>query len=65
MCLTCNGHKHTHTEVVGGVWQVTPCDCLPDWETVRKPQLEKLLKEAEDRGRNMDNQKYRAKVSVS
>lgn len=49
MCANCNGHKHIHTEVIGGVWQVTPCSCLPDWETVRKPQLERILKEARER----------------
>lgn len=49
MCANCNGLKHTHTEVVAGVWQVTPCSCLPDWETVRKPQLERILKEARER----------------
>lgn len=49
MCAKCNDLEHSHTEVIGGVWQVTPCSCLPDWETVRKPQLEKILKEARER----------------
>ncbi|CAH0186995.1 hypothetical protein [Peribacillus simplex] len=49
MCAKCNDLKHTHTEVITGVWQVTPCSCLPDWEMTRKPQHEQILKEARER----------------
>lgn len=49
MCSNCNGLGRTSNKVGKGVEWITPCSCLPDWKTVRKPQLEQIWKEASER----------------
>lgn len=52
MCLICNDQGRTGS-VVHGIWVIKPCSCnnKGDWETTRKPFLEKILKEAEVKNR--------------
>lgn len=47
MCETCNDQRRIGS-MVHGIWVFGPCHCnTGDWETTRKPFLEKLLKEVE------------------
>lgn len=45
MCDNCKGLGRISNKVGNGLELITPCSCLPDWDTVRKPQLEQILKE--------------------
>jgi hypothetical protein len=49
--MTCNCEGLGRTAVmVHGMIQIEPCSCnIGDWEMVRKPQLQQILKEAEER----------------
>ncbi|MFJ8071627.1 hypothetical protein ACIQZD_22180 [Peribacillus sp. NPDC096447] len=49
MCNNCNGLGKTSKKIGKGLEWINPCFCLPDWATTRKPQLEKILKEARER----------------
>ena len=55
MCDNCKGLGRTSNKVGNGVEWITPCSCLPDWDTVRKPQLEQILKELMKDMRNLKN----------
>ena len=49
MSCNCEGLGRTAV-MVHGMIQIDPCSCnIGDWETVRKPQLEQILREAEFR----------------
>lgn len=68
MCTNCKGLGKTSNKIGKGLEWITPCSCLPDWETVRKPQLEKILKKARERHERYSkhcDQEYRREVPVS
>jgi hypothetical protein len=49
MNCNCEGLGRT-AELVHGMIMVAPCTCnTGDWETTRKPELERILQEAEAR----------------
>lgn len=68
MCNNCNGLGKTSNKIGEGLEWITPCSCLSNWETVRKPQLKKILKEARERYERYGKQSYqehRREVLVS
>lgn len=67
MCI-CEGNGKVGS-VVHGMWLIEPCECNKgNWETTRKPQLEKLLKEARERDeqfRKNSGQEHRREIPLS
>lgn len=50
MCENCGGIGRVANCAVHGAYSIEPCSCnVGDWETVRKPQLMQIWKEAQER----------------